>query len=182
MKTKIKECPVCGSKAIVVSKGQKRFPFNLDGKVHNIVVKGLTWEECSDCHESFFDDNATRLIEAARFHEMALLTPAELKQIREELKLSQASMAHLLGVGEKSYLRWETGLSVQNKAMDHLIRLVVEKFKAKNEEDAKYGENLAERFVYLDSPEDCREQESEFLEHTPEYCSPVAMLCNPRGY
>jgi hypothetical protein len=30
----------------------------------------------------------------------------------------------LLGVGDKTYTRWETGRSVQNKANDTLIRLI----------------------------------------------------------
>ncbi|MDA8130394.1 MAG: type II toxin-antitoxin system MqsA family antitoxin [Elusimicrobia bacterium] len=177
MKTKIEECPVCGSKNMVTVRGQRRFPIGVDGKIHNIVVKGLTWEECSDCHEIFLDDNATKIIEAAQFQELSLLSPAELKSIRQELNLSQTSMARLLGVGAKSYLRWETGLSVQNKAMDNLIRLIVEKFK-KKEENTKYGVDLSERFEYLDSIEECQEQESSFLNRTPVDCSPVAMYCD----
>ena len=33
-------------------------------------------------------------------------------------------MARRLGVGEKSYTRWENGRSIQNKANDTLIRLL----------------------------------------------------------
>ncbi len=33
-------------------------------------------------------------------------------------------MANLLGVGEKSYTRWENGRSIQNKSNDTLIRLL----------------------------------------------------------
>ncbi len=32
-------------------------------------------------------------------------------------------MAQLLGVGDKSYTRWETGASIQNRSNDTLIRL-----------------------------------------------------------
>lgn len=177
MKTKIQECPVCGSKKIFVRKGQRQFPLTIDGKVKNIVVKGLTWEECADCHETFFDDSATRIIETAQFQEMSLLKPSELKEIRESVGLSQTSMARLLGVGEKSYLRWETGLSIQSKAIDNLIRLMVEKLKGRAEGNMEYGENLANRFTCLDHIEEYQEQESEFLRRTPESCSPVAMLC-----
>jgi DNA-binding XRE family transcriptional regulator len=53
-----------------------------------------------------------------------LLTPAEIKAVRERTGLSQEAIAHWLGVGEKTYTRWETGKSVQNKANDSLIRLL----------------------------------------------------------
>ena len=33
-------------------------------------------------------------------------------------------MSHLLGVGEKTYTRWENGRSLQTKASDTLIRLI----------------------------------------------------------
>ncbi len=33
-------------------------------------------------------------------------------------------MAERLGVGEKTYTRWESGRSIQNKSSDNLIRLM----------------------------------------------------------
>ena len=51
-----------------------------------------------------------------------LLTTKELKQIREDLRMSFRAFAKYLKVSEASPKRWEAGL-VQDQAMDELIRL-----------------------------------------------------------
>src|ERR1035438_953663 len=51
-----------------------------------------------------------------------LLTTKELKQIREDLRMSFRTFAKYLKVSEASPKRWEAGL-VQDQAMDELIRL-----------------------------------------------------------
>ena len=55
-----------------------------------------------------------------------LLTTALIKYIRKSKRQSQAEFAAFLGVGEASIKRWEAGL-VQDKAYDHLIRLICSK-------------------------------------------------------
>ena len=60
-----------------------------------------------------------------RYKIAGLLTPAEIKAARTRLGLTQVEMARQLGVGDKSYTRWESGLSIQSKAIDTLIRAVI---------------------------------------------------------
>ena len=47
-----------------------------------------------------------------RYKIAGLLTLAEIKAARTRLGLTQVEMARQLGVGDKSYTRWENGLSI----------------------------------------------------------------------
>lgn len=60
-----------------------------------------------------------------------LLTSAELKEIRNELGLTQEEFATYLHVGVASVKRWEGGL-VQDGAMNELIRLRTDPFVARS--------------------------------------------------
>jgi transcriptional regulator with XRE-family HTH domain len=54
--------------------------------------------------------------------DLGLLMPKEIKAIRESLDLSQADFELLLGVGQKTVVRWEKGTVFQNRATDTLLR------------------------------------------------------------
>jgi putative zinc finger/helix-turn-helix YgiT family protein len=52
-----------------------------------------------------------------------LLSPEEIRRSREKLGLTQKQFAALLGVGEATVSRWETGAQIQQRAMDRFLRL-----------------------------------------------------------
>lgn len=81
------------------------------------------WETCGHCDEEFLTGELVERIEQQRYEVDGLLTPPEIKAIRERLGLSQVAMAKQLGIGDKTYARWESGLCVQNRSMDNLIRI-----------------------------------------------------------
>jgi len=123
MRGKAKECPLCGRESLLHKSGEYliRHP-----KSNAIVarVPDLEWEECSECGEHFLDDKAMVRIEEEKYRSRKLLLPRELKAIRESFGLTQLQMAKVLNVGEKTYCRWENGLSMQTKALDRLVRLM----------------------------------------------------------
>jgi transcriptional regulator with XRE-family HTH domain len=55
--------------------------------------------------------------------EARLLTPDEIRDGREKLGLTQKQFANLLGVGEATVSRWETGAQIQQRAMDRFLRV-----------------------------------------------------------
>jgi HTH-type transcriptional regulator/antitoxin MqsA len=65
----------------------------------------------------------TRQISAAFRRQARLLTPEEICQGREKFGLTQKEFAHLLGVGEPTISRWETGGQIQQRAMDRFLRV-----------------------------------------------------------
>ena len=120
----ITRCPICGNNTLEQKRGEYRFetPPNVPGGT--MVIPDATWSACGSCGEELLPDELTKAIEEEQYRRLGLLTPAEIRQVRENTGLSAVEMAHLLGVGEKSYTRWENGRSMQNKSNDTLIRLL----------------------------------------------------------
>ena len=122
------KCPACGKAALKKKRGDFAFEVADDGAnpnavEHETVIPDAQWEECSSCGEVVLSQDLDRRIEQWQYTREGLLTPGELREIRERLGLSQVEIAKRIGVGEKSYTRWETGFSIQSKANDNLIRL-----------------------------------------------------------
>jgi putative zinc finger/helix-turn-helix YgiT family protein len=117
-------CPICGNETLEQKQGEYRFepPANVPGGTMSIA--NATWAACSSCGEEILPDELTEAIEAEQYRRLGLLSPANIRQVREKTGLSAVEMAHLLGVGEKSFTRWENGRSIQNKSNDTLIRLL----------------------------------------------------------
>lgn len=55
-----------------------------------------------------------------------LLTPAEIKEARKSLGLTQVEFERLLGVSSPTCSRWENGAVQQSKSSDRLIRLIAD--------------------------------------------------------
>jgi DNA-binding transcriptional regulator YiaG len=73
-------------------------------------------------------DGLHRAIGQWLVHERKALTGPELRFLRHELQLSQAALAHLLGVDAQTVARWEksgrTGRNRPNPAAERTIRLL----------------------------------------------------------
>ena len=104
-------------------RGEFRYepPANVPGGA--MVFADATWEECTQCGERIFGTALNARIEREAGKRWGLLSPEQIRAIREKAGLTQAAMAFWLGVGEKTYTRWEAGKSYQNKSSDNLIRL-----------------------------------------------------------
>jgi HTH-type transcriptional regulator/antitoxin MqsA len=81
-----------------------------------------SWDICEACNEEILPPELGDRIETERYRLQGLLTPAEMKAVRDRIGLTQVEMAQLLSVGDKTYARWEAGLSVQHKSMDNIVR------------------------------------------------------------
>jgi HTH-type transcriptional regulator/antitoxin MqsA len=83
---------------------------------------------CMACEEAYYapgqmDADLRRASDAVR-REEGLLTPDEIRGIRQRLRLTQEAFERLLGVGPKTVVRWEKGTVFQNRSTDSLIRVV----------------------------------------------------------
>lgn len=118
-----KQCFNCGA-AMEERHGAYRYepPSNIPGGT--MVIADATWIECPNCGEQMIPAALNRRLEELSIRRQGLLLPADIKAIREKLGLTQTAMAERLGVGEKTYTRWESGRSIQNKSSDNLIRLM----------------------------------------------------------
>lgn len=119
-----KKCPVCGEATLQNVRGEFRFepPANVPGGT--IVIPNANWRHCSACGEDIIPHELDQAIDQERYRRLGLLAPVEIRRVRQKTGLSAVDMSHLLGVGEKTYTRWENGRSLQTKASDTLIRLI----------------------------------------------------------
>lgn len=116
-------CPYCGQATLETRRGEFRFtpPAEVPGGV--MVLADVTWEECATCGNQILGYELNKRLERMAANRWQLLQPDQIRAIREKAGLSQAAMAFWLGVGEKTYTRWESGKSYQNKSSDNLIRV-----------------------------------------------------------
>lgn len=117
-------CPVCS--------GTTLNPVRVSRHVEADDGSRLRYAEeltrCGACGERFYTHEqalASSRIRAGvlRRHER-LLTPSEIRKLRARLKLSQADLERLLGLGAKTVVRWERGTVCQSRAVDTLLRLL----------------------------------------------------------
>jgi len=72
--------------------------------------------------EELLTPEANEKIEQTQARHMGLLSPEELKALRNRLGITQRELGDLLQVGEKSYTRWETGRARPSRSINVLLR------------------------------------------------------------
>jgi putative zinc finger/helix-turn-helix YgiT family protein len=119
-------CPECKMEQLALKRGDYETQYvDRDEKTQRLTVLGLSWLECTNCGEVILEDEAMAMVEAARRKALGLLSPQEVRDLRLGLGRTQAAMSDLLGIGEKTYCRWESGAYVQSEAFDRYLRLVM---------------------------------------------------------
>jgi DNA-binding transcriptional regulator YiaG len=71
--------------------------------------------------EIYLDDEAHDKIDQTKARLMGILSPAEIKNLRKRLGLTQKRISELLQIGEKSWTRWETGRERPSRAINLLL-------------------------------------------------------------
>ncbi|MBF0462526.1 MAG: helix-turn-helix domain-containing protein [Magnetococcales bacterium] len=79
---------------------------------------------CAACDLSFTTEEASESRHEAVCRHLGILTPTEVRGVRERCKLSQADFAELSKIGKASLARWERGALFQNQANDNLLYLL----------------------------------------------------------
>lgn len=80
----------------------------------------VRWDEMID--EWVLTEEAHEMIDNRKALEMGLLSPQQLRHLRERHGLNQTQMGQLFQVGEKSWNRWESGKHRPTRSMNLLIR------------------------------------------------------------
>jgi putative zinc finger/helix-turn-helix YgiT family protein len=117
-------CPVCGKGVLESRVITERFDYGDGEEKVSVVAENVPVRVCTHCHETFSGPDAARIRHLAICRALGLLTPDEIRAIRERLGLSQVEFAKLTDIGEATISRWERGRLLQNKAMDRYLRLL----------------------------------------------------------
>jgi YgiT-type zinc finger domain-containing protein len=117
-------CPCCGTGhfALVQTNYTAEIPDD-----NPIAIEGIWADRCDHCGEIVFPGETTRFIESVVADETEQLTPRELERIREDLGVdTQDEMSETLGLGLKSYHKWESGKQYPTRSMCYYIRVLAE--------------------------------------------------------
>ena len=116
-------CPQCAGKAVTTSQHRHTFRYGSGESAVDLTVS-LPIRQCSSCDFEFLDDEAERLKHNAVCEHFGVLTPAEIRRIRESYGMTRAAFAQVTGLGEATLNRWENGIMIQTLANDRYLRLL----------------------------------------------------------
>jgi DNA-binding transcriptional regulator YiaG len=69
----------------------------------------------------YLGGEALRMLDKVKARRMGVLLPHEIKDLRGQFSLSQREMSALLGIGEKTCTRWETGRERPSQSLNRLL-------------------------------------------------------------
>lgn len=94
-----------------------------DGRTHDVELPAMRCGRCEACGELVFNADTDEQITRALRAKLRLLQPNEIRAEREALSLTQAQLADRIGTAQETISRWESGLHIQSRAMDKLLRV-----------------------------------------------------------
>lgn len=116
-------CPNCESLHVSTKYEERSFSYgDTDAAVEVAVV--LPIRVCGDCGAEFADSEAEDAEHEAVCRHLRVMTPTQIRQIREKYGVSQAEFARITRLGEATISRWERGAMIQNGAYDQLMFLL----------------------------------------------------------
>lgn len=127
-------CPNCAQGELRTERVEKTFHY----RGQTLTIPDFVVAVCSECAESYvapgenveamarlrtFQQEADAALDRRRAAE-GLLTPAQIKAIRKQFGYPQSRFSLLLGMGAKTFARYEAGMVAQSRTMDHLLRIL----------------------------------------------------------
>jgi putative zinc finger/helix-turn-helix YgiT family protein len=132
-----RRCPICGRGILRPRLISEVFEYGEDGDNVLVRTQNVPVEDCDVCGESFSGPKAARIRHDAIGRALGLLTPQEVRAIRERLGRSLDGFARLIGVKVDRLSQWESGMVWQDRTADRLLRLI-----ARNHENVAYLESV----------------------------------------
>lgn len=124
MKTETAEiCPVCDTGTL----SEQRIDYTVTvGDGVKVVTPNLLVEICDHCGEVVLSADAADAVDATIAEQNDQLIPRELQLIRENLDVDQTEISEILGLGGKTFHRWEKGNQVPSRSMGYYLRVLEE--------------------------------------------------------
>ena len=118
------QCPICGEGKLTLNSRSENFNY----RGHHRSVSDFEVFSCSNCDEEIVPESSMKKSEKILrdFHREidGLLTSSEIKKIRTSYGFSQNDFSRLLGLGAKTFSRYENCTVTQNRTTDHLLRII----------------------------------------------------------
>jgi putative zinc finger/helix-turn-helix YgiT family protein len=94
------------------------------GEGQKLTVPNIAMEVCDQCHAEILSLETARKIDAAIAEYTDRLTPGELTAIRESFGVDQTEMSEALGLGSKTYHRWEKGSQYPSRSLGYYLQIL----------------------------------------------------------
>ncbi len=117
------ECPECGELAVSTKLTTHTFDYG-HGKEAVQITATLPLRVCGHCEFEYYDKEGQDARHEAVCRHLGVMTPTEIRRLREDLGLSRAEFADLTGLGDATVARWERGALIQNTGNDRYLRLL----------------------------------------------------------
>src|SRR5947209_17293811 len=124
MKGQGRRCPSCGHQPLVPQRIRDEFEYGPDDDRIAVVAEAVPVLACPACGETLYGPEAAAVRHQAICRALGLLSPAEIKALRERLGPDQEDFARPTGIGVATLSRWERGRLLQTRALDRYLRLV----------------------------------------------------------
>ena len=117
------ECPQCGTGGVRTSQHRHTFTYGSDESAFELTVD-VPLRRCTSCGFEYLDEEAEQLKHQTVCRGFGVLSPGEIRRIRERHQMTRARFAEVTGLDEASLNRWENGLTIQTQGNDRYIRLL----------------------------------------------------------
>jgi putative zinc finger/helix-turn-helix YgiT family protein len=121
--TKETTCLCCGEGSLRTLK--RDFVASI-GEGQKLRIPNIEMEVCAKCGEEILSLASARAVDAAIADHTERLTASDLREIREQFGLDQTEMSEALGLGGKTFHRWEKGSQYPSRSMGYYLRLLRE--------------------------------------------------------
>lgn len=112
---------MCGHSPLESKRIDKTFEYGADDQTLTVTAHQVPVRVCANCGESYSGPEAARVEHEAICQALGLMTPAEIKSLRERLGWSQQDLADLTGLGIATVSRWERGRLMQNRSNNKVL-------------------------------------------------------------
>jgi HTH-type transcriptional regulator/antitoxin MqsA len=119
-----RRCPSCGHQPLVAQRIRDEFEYGPDDERMRVVAEAVPVLTCPACGEVLYGPEAAAIRHQAICRALGLLSPAEIKALRERLGPDQEDFARLTGIGVATLSRWERGRLLQTRALDRYLRVL----------------------------------------------------------
>jgi len=116
-------CPCCGNRAL--HRMTRDYLAHI-GEGQTIKIPNIQMQVCDKCGEEILSLESAREVDSAIAEYTDRLTPGELTAIREGFDVDQTEMSQALGLGSKTYHRWEKGSQYPSRSMGFYLRILRE--------------------------------------------------------
>jgi putative zinc finger/helix-turn-helix YgiT family protein len=118
------KCPECGQGQLFEFTQTEEFDFDLGDETVKVRAENVPFKKCDKCGEVMSGPAAGKMQHEAICRAAGLMSPAEIKALRDRFGWSQQHLADLTDFGIATVSRWERGRLLQNRSNNKVLQAI----------------------------------------------------------